>query len=336
MRLLLVGQAGAGKDTVADYLAAKYGFTRYAFADKLKQIARELFPAAFTGGKPRSLLQNIGTYMRQEDPDVWVNYLLQRITAEDPMRAVITDCRYRNELTICRSRGFIPVLISCPEDVRRERLEARGDSSLTAEQASHPSENDVFAFLEHNPPEHVLDNSGSLENLHRQIDELMTELHVPDIPSEWKDDARPSWEETFMSIARIVAQRSTCLRRKVGAVLVKSNRIIATGYNGAPKGLAHCAQTGGCLRNQLGVESGQRHELCRAVHAEENCIIQAATFGVSTDGAVLYSTHFPCSLCTRTLINAGIRKIYYKDGYPDELAMRLLNETNITVRRWTG
>lgn len=139
---------------------------------------------------------------------------------------------------------------------------------------------------------------------------------------------RPSWDEYFMNIAKLVSERSTCLRRHVGAILVKDRRILATGYNGAPKGLAHCLQRG-CLRETI--PSGQRHELCRGVHAEQNAIIQAAVAGVSIEGSTLYCTNQPCVLCAKMLINAGIAKIYFAGSYPDGLAKELLEEAKIEL-----
>ncbi|MEA3360639.1 MAG: cytidine/deoxycytidylate deaminase family protein [Thermodesulfobacteriota bacterium] len=143
---------------------------------------------------------------------------------------------------------------------------------------------------------------------------------------------RPSWSEYFMSIAKLVATRSTCLRRHVGAVLVKDKRIIATGYNGAPAGIRHCEETG-CLREKLGVKSGERHELCRGLHAEQNVIIQAAYYGVSTKETILYSTHKPCIICSKMLINAGVKKIFFSEGYPDSLADEMIAEAHIEIER---
>ncbi|HDD44717.1 MAG TPA: cytidine deaminase [Candidatus Desulfofervidus auxilii] len=142
--------------------------------------------------------------------------------------------------------------------------------------------------------------------------------------------SRPTWDEYFMKIAFMVAQRSTCLRRKVGAVIVKDKRILSTGYNGAPAGLAHCLDIG-CLREKIGIPSGEKHELCRGLHAEQNAIIQAAYHGVSIKGATIYCTHHPCVICTKMLINAGIKKIYYAKGYPDELSQTMLKEAKMEV-----
>ena len=141
---------------------------------------------------------------------------------------------------------------------------------------------------------------------------------------------RPSWEKYFMDIAFLVAKRSTCLRRSVGAVLVKNKRILATGYNGAPSGIRHCSETG-CLRERLNVPSGERHELCRGIHAEQNSIIQAALHGVSIEGATLFCTNRPCSICAKMIINAGITKIYFHDGYADAMSEEMLKEAGVEV-----
>ena len=142
---------------------------------------------------------------------------------------------------------------------------------------------------------------------------------------------RKSWDEYFMEIAEIVKTRSTCLRRQVGAVIVKDNRIITTGYNGAPSGLKHCTELGGCEREKLHIPSGQRHELCRALHAEQNAIIQAAKLGIGTEGATIYITLQPCVICAKMLINAGIQRIVFRGTYPDELAMSILEEADIEL-----
>jgi dCMP deaminase len=141
---------------------------------------------------------------------------------------------------------------------------------------------------------------------------------------------RPTWEEYFMDITRLVAKRATCLRRQVGAVLVMDKRILATGYNGAPSGLAHCLETG-CLREKQGIPSGERHELCRGLHAEQNAIIQAAYHGVSIRGAILFCTNQPCSICAKMIINAGIVCIVYEDGYADALSQEMLAEAKIEL-----
>ncbi|HWI41604.1 MAG TPA: cytidine/deoxycytidylate deaminase family protein [Verrucomicrobiae bacterium] len=144
---------------------------------------------------------------------------------------------------------------------------------------------------------------------------------------------RPSWEEYFMEITRLVARRSSCRRRRVGAVLVKDRNILATGYNGAPAGIPHCLEAG-CLREQLQVPSGERHELCRGLHAEQNAIIQAAKHGTNIDGSTLYCTTMPCIICSKMIINAGIRKIMYEEGYADLLAEEMIRQSGIVVEKF--
>jgi len=141
---------------------------------------------------------------------------------------------------------------------------------------------------------------------------------------------RPSWETYFMNITQLVAQRSTCTRRSVGAIIVKDKRILTTGYNGAPSGIGHCLDVG-CLRKTMNIPSGERHELCRGIHAEQNALLQAALHGVSVRDAVLFCTNQPCSICAKMIINAGIKRIYYQSGYADSLSKDLLAEAQVEV-----
>jgi dCMP deaminase len=143
---------------------------------------------------------------------------------------------------------------------------------------------------------------------------------------------RPSWDEYFMMMAYLASTRSTCLRRRVGAVIVKDRRLLATGYNGAPKGLPHCLDVG-CLREEMQIPAGERHELCRATHAEQNAIAQAASFGVSIEGATIYTTCQPCSLCAKLLINSGIAVIKTCGDYPDPMAQEMLTRAGIRVEK---
>ena len=145
--------------------------------------------------------------------------------------------------------------------------------------------------------------------------------------------SRPTNDEYFMRMAKLVATRSTCVRRQVGAVIVKDKRVLSTGYNGSPKGTRHCEELG-CIREQLHVPSGTRHELCRGVHAEQNAVIQAAYFGTSVNGGTLYTTTYPCSMCAKIIINAGITEIVYDEDYVDDLSNDILSETNIVLRRF--
>jgi len=146
---------------------------------------------------------------------------------------------------------------------------------------------------------------------------------------------RPTWDEYFMEMAQVAAKRSTCLRRSVGAVIVKNKQILASGYNGTPMGLPHCEEVG-CLREQMKVPSGKCHELCRGVHAEQNAITQAAYHGVSVKGGTIYVTHQPCVVCTKMLINAGIERVVYANPYPDELAQEMMGQSKMKIEIFKG
>jgi len=145
-----------------------------------------------------------------------------------------------------------------------------------------------------------------------------------------KDAPRPSWDEYFAKIATTVAERATCLRRRVGAILVRDKRILSTGYNGAPRNIPHCADVG-CLREKMNVPSGERHELCRGLHAEMNAILQAAIHGVSVEGATCYSTNYPCSLCAKMLVNVGVKRVVVMEPYPDDLAKEIFEMAGVSI-----
>jgi len=147
-------------------------------------------------------------------------------------------------------------------------------------------------------------------------------------------NARPSWDEYFMEMARVIASRSTCLRRSVGALLVRDKRILATGYNGAPANLPHCAEVG-CRREELGIASGERQELCRGLHAEQNAIIQGALHGVGVRGSVLYCTTQPCAICAKMLINAGVERVVYEGDYADQLSLEMLQQAGVELVRFS-
>jgi len=198
-------------------------------------------------------------------------------------------------------------------------------------EAEHTSPGYTPRPLQNHPHTDTLDTSlFNRERLNMDSNKPKKETlsAVPDSPKI----TRPSWDEYFFQIAQQVATRSTCMRRQVGAVLVKDKRLLSTGYNGAPRGISHCIDAG-CLREQLKVPSGERHELCRALHAEQNAIAQAALHGVKIEGSTLYCTHQPCVLCAKMIINAGIVEVYFDEGYPDELATGFFAEAGIRLHR---
>lgn len=145
------------------------------------------------------------------------------------------------------------------------------------------------------------------------------------------------WDERFMKLAETVADWSSCYQdnRHVGAVCVKDKRVLTTGYNGAPSGIKSCSEKGECLRRVKNIASGTMQEVCFAVHAEQNAICQAAKLGISLDGATMYVTHQPCVICTRMIINSGVKKVIYKNGYPDDFALELFNQSNVELIRFS-
>jgi dCMP deaminase len=160
----------------------------------------------------------------------------------------------------------------------------------------------------------------------------MAKRKVSSVSLPEKINKRPEWDTYFLEIVELVSKRSTCCRRAVGSGLVRDHRILATGYNGAPSKLKHCLDIG-CLREQLKIPSGERHELCRGLHAEQNAVIQAALHGVNTKGSTLYCTNHPCVICAKMIINAGVVRIVIRDGYHDKLAAQMLKEAGLTVKQ---
>ena len=149
---------------------------------------------------------------------------------------------------------------------------------------------------------------------------------------ERRPTPRPSYDDYFMQMARLSDTRSTCFRRRVGAIIARDRHVIATGYNGNPKGFAHCEDIG-CIREELQVPSGRNHELCTGLHAEQNALLQAARFGAAVEGSTLYTTVYPCVICVKMMINAGIREVVYEEGYPDPLGAWMLGRSGLVVRR---
>lgn len=142
------------------------------------------------------------------------------------------------------------------------------------------------------------------------------------------------WDKRFMELTELVGTWASCYRRKVGAIIVKDKRVLTTGYNGAPAGISSCVERGECLREKMNIPSGTRAETCYAAHAEQNAIIQAAHYGANIDGATLYCTHQPCVICAKMIINAGIKRVVYKEGYPDEFSIRLFEEAGTKIIKY--
>jgi dCMP deaminase len=198
----------------------------------------------------------------------------------------------------------------------RESILSRLDRESGASQP--PEGQQVKKCLER--ADYLIVNEGSLPELTRKLQHFLNLLRGED---------RPTFDEIFMELAYTWAKRATCLRRKVGAVIAKDKQQLTAGYNGAPRGVPHCAELGGCLREKLGIPSGQRHEICRGTHAEQNAITQAAKFGINITGSTLYCNTFPCVICTKMILNAGISTVVYDSDYDDALSKEILGQQNI-------
>ncbi len=325
----LTGTNGAGKTAVCDHLRSR-GFEVHSLSDEIRgELDRAGRPAT------RENLIEMGNQLRR-----WggTAVLAERIKAQlEPGRNYVIDS-IRNPAevdSLRRVAEFHLLLVDAPIEVRFERVRRRDD-------ARTPATLSEFVALEHREvstadpstqqlaacqglADETLSNDGSLEDLAARINELVR---------QWSRQARrPGWDQYFMQIAAIVALRSNCMKRKVAALIVKDRRIISTGYNGTPRGVKNCNE-GGCPRCNSMAPSGASLEECFCSHGEENAIVQAAYHGISVKDSMLYSTYAPCLICTKMIINAGIREVVYDLDYPlNQSALSLLEQAGITVRR---
>jgi dCMP deaminase len=325
----LTGKNGGGKGEAAKFLSER-GFRTLSLSDILREEAERR-------GKPvtREFLVELGNELRGEHG---AGILAERIFARlDPEKNYVIDSiRNPAEVRVFRRRrDFILANIQAPQRLRFERLRLRGRENdprtyddflaLEAKEAKSPDANaqqlDQTAAL----ADVTLENGGPLKELQEKVKRLLLDYS--------KKEVRPDWDNYFMDIAKVVALRSNCIKRKVAAVLVKDRRIISTGYNGTPRGVKNCSE-GGCPRCNNLAASGKDLEECLCSHAEENAITQSAYHGVNIKDAALYTTYSPCLMCTKMIINSGIREVVYNVDY--ELAGRaaqLLEEAGILIRR---
>jgi len=325
----LTGTNGAGKTVVCDYLKTR-GFSYKSLSDEIRtELAKN--------GRPpnRDGMIEMGNRLRRE---FGAAVLAERVKERlDPgQNYVIDSVRNPSEVeSLRRLPEFHLLHIDAPVAVRFERVRARDDARTPASyeefvaleeremHSSDPAAQQLRALCE--MADQKLINAGTKEELFRHVDELIR---------GWSMQAkRPGWDEYFMRIAGIVALRSNCMKRKVAALIVKDKRIISTGYNGTPRGVKNCNE-GGCPRCNSLAASGTNLEECFCSHGEENAIVQAAYHGISLKDSTLYSTFAPCLICTKMIINAGIREVVYNLDYPlNDSAMRLLKEAGIRVRQ---
>lgn len=327
----LTGENCAGKSTVSEYLMKK-GFYYYSLSD----VIREELKAT---GKPitrENLIEEGNALRKKFGPGVLGTKIAQMLQKDK--NYVIDSIRNPEEVReLKKLGGFFLFYVNAPDEVRFDRIKSRG-------REEDPRTYDAFVRIEKMEMENAektkqnlkgtfaladkaLPNDGDLNELHEKVDGALGEL------SEQFRLSRPNWDDYFMSIAKVVASRSNCIKRKVAAVIVKDKRIISTGYNGTPRGTRNCSE-GGCPRCNKFTESGKNLEECLCSHGEENAIVQASYHGISIKDSVIYTTFSPCLLCTKMIINAGIKEVVYNVDYPlGETPLRLLKDAGIKVRQ---
>lgn len=327
---------GAGKGEIARMLGQR-GFKYISLSDFVRREA-----SARGIVHTREALQDIGNELRK----TYGAGVLGRRTAEEVNRErivnwVIDGIRNPSEVhELQKLGGFYLLGLTADREVLVQRLAERGRES---EKQMNASEIAAMLDKENGTGEEfsgqqigrclemvdfLIINSGTFTALEQKLNHFLGLIAHTE---------RSTFDEIFMEIAYVWAQRATCLRRRVGAVIAKDSQQLTTGYNGAPKGLPHCAELGGCLREKLGIPSGQRHELCRGTHAEQNAITQAAKLGINIEGGTLYCNTFPCVICTKMILNAGIKKLVYDANYDDPLAKEFLNnQKTLEVARYEG
>jgi dCMP deaminase len=325
----MTGKNGSGKTAVCEYLKSR-GFAYRSLSDEIrKEIERRGLKT------DREVLIDVGNALRSEfGPGVLAERILSGLGNDQ--NYVIDSIRNLAEVEALRKHGNFTLLgLEASPEIRFQRSRERGreNPAGTLEQfleeesreldSDNPAQQQLNATLA--AADHTISNDGTLEALHQSLDRLL-----PPLMSRFE---RPSWDEYFMSIAKVVAMRSNCIKRKVAAIIVKDRRVISTGYNGTPKGAKNCNE-GGCPRCNSMAESGTALEECLCCHGEENAITQAAYHGTSLKGATLYTTFSPCLLCTKMIINSGIREVVYNLDYPlNERARSLLQECGVLLRQ---
>ena len=330
----LTGYMGTGKGEIVKMLQAR-GFQMLSLSDIVREEATKRGME-----HTRENLQNIGNELRKTfGAGVLAAKVREHIEQDSEKDWIIDGIRNpAEEMELRRLPGFQMIGLFAHDDVIIDRLLKRNrEGNLSREQiieklnrekgiGEPPDGQQVRRLLD--TCDFFIINEGTIIELEAKLDHFLKLLDGTD---------RPSFHEVFMEVAYTWAKRATCLRRRVGAVIAKDKQQLTTGYNGAPRGVPHCAQLGGCLREKLGIPSGQRHEICRGTHAEQNAITQAAKFGISIEGSTLYCNCFPCVICTKMILNAGIDTVVYDSDYDDPLSKEILGQqTGLKLVRYEG
>ncbi|MBT6068239.1 AAA family ATPase [Candidatus Peregrinibacteria bacterium] len=331
----LTGYMGSGKGEIARILKAK-GYRYISLSDMVRQEATRRGLE-----HTRENLQDTGNDLRStHGAGVLGMKVCEEIKKYGDVNWVIDGIRNPAEAEALRKiHGMLIVGVSAADDLLIDRMlsRSREGMSLSREdliaklkrekgEGESPDGQQVKKCLE--KVDFFILNEGTLEDLEKKFDHFL---------KLYKGEQRLSFDEIFMEISYTWAKRSTCLRRHVGSVIAKDGQQLTAGYNGAPRGVPHCAELGGCLREKLGIPSGQRHEICRGTHAEQNAITQAAKFGINIEGGTLYCNCFPCIICAKMILNSGIEKVVYDSDYDDPVSKEMLaQQTNLKIVRYEG
>ncbi len=326
----LTGTLAAGKGVVSDYLKEE-GFIYLSHSDELRELLKERGIEI-----TRKNLQDEGNKLREkEGGDALTKRIKKKIKSKKYNDFIVDSIRNPAEVKSLRElKNFFLVVVDAPQKKRFKRIKERNRENdpqtwgdfVKVDKRDQEEDNEngqqVKKCME--MADFKLINDGSLEEVRKKINKLYREIERR-IP-------RPTWDEYFMKLASLVAERSTCLRHNVGAIIVKNKRVLTTGYNGAAKGVKDCLELG-CLRDELNIKSGTRHEICRAIHAEQNAIIQGGLHGINIEDGIMYCTHTPCMICAKMIVNAGIKEVVSYHDYADKEARDFLKMAGVKLRK---
>lgn len=323
----ITGTNASGKTILVKYLETK-GFQSCSLSDVIRdELAKQNLP------ETRENLIQVGNQLREKfGSDVLAQKIIVKLNAP---YSVIDSIRNAHEVaTLRKLPNFFLLAVDAPVEIRFARAKKRGrtENAMTIQafiqlEQKEKSQNEVHQNLDQCMAlaDYQISNDGDLNQFYQKIENTLQII---------QSRIRLPWDEYFMKMAFLAAERSTCRRRHVGAIIVKQRQVLATGYNGAARGTKDCLELG-CLRDQLKIPSGERHEICRGIHAEQNAIIQAARHGTNICGSSLYCTHSPCTICAKMIVNAGIKRIVVCDDYPDmlNLAKELFQEAGVKFEK---
>lgn len=329
----ITGTNSGGKGTIVHYLIQKKGFEHFSVRSFIEE---EITKRGLENS--REALQNVANDLRSKyGPSHIVDTLYERAQSSGK-NVIIESLRCVGEVDSLKKKSqFHLFAIDADSKIRYERAKVRAtytdggsfEKFIEDEQremsSTDPNKQNLSVCIELSSYKFL--NNGTLDDLFKNVEHALSKIKKPEDPA-----FRISLDEYFMKLAVVASERSTCLRHHVGAVLVKDKMVISTGYNGAVKGAKNCLELG-CLRNELNIPSGTRHEICRAAHAEQNAIVQAAYNGTSTKESIIYCTHTPCTICAKVMVNAGVKEVVNYIEYPDKASKELLKETKIKLRQ---